>query len=164
MGVLDKVVDRDGSGGLIGGIIRLILRFLQFVLAITVAGLYGTDLHHGSQAGVAADGKWVFAEVVAGMAAVTVLVYGVLKFIPGEFTFWWDWILFILWTALFGLFGKIYIPADPTPEQHGQQRMKSAVWVDLVNMLLWFITAVWTTIVFFRRRNNRTLHTGRSKV
>ena len=69
----------------------------------------------------------------------------------------------ILWTALFGLFGKIYIPAHPTPEQHGQNRMKSAVWVDLVNMLLWFITAVWLTVRYFTR-NRRTLHTGRATV
>jgi hypothetical protein len=70
----------------------------------------------------------------------------------------------ILWTALFGTFGKIYIPAHPTPEQHGQQRMKSAVWVDLVNMLLWFITAVWGTVMFFFFRQRKTLHTGRANV
>lgn len=184
MGVLDVIVDRHGSGGLIGGIVRLTLRFFQFVLAITVAGLYGTDLHHGSEAGVAADSKWIYAVVVAGMAAVTVMVYGALKKVPGEYFFGWDWIMLyvlnpascprllhlltctrsILWTALFGLFGRIYISAHPTPEQHSQQRMKNAVWVDLVNMLLWFITAAWMTTVFFLARNSRTLHTGRSKV
>jgi hypothetical protein len=44
--------------------------------------------------------------------------------------------------------------------------MKNAVWVDLANMLLWFITAVWGTVAFFlhRRSGGRTLHTGRAKV
>lgn len=42
MGFLDKAVNRDGAGGFVGGLIRLILRFFQFVLALTVAGLYGT--------------------------------------------------------------------------------------------------------------------------
>ena len=52
----------------------------------------------------------------------------------------------------------------PTPEQHGQQRMKNAVWVDLVNMLLWLVSAIYSTIIFWTSRKNRTLHTGRAKV
>lgn len=74
------------------------------------------------------------------------------------------WCFSILWTALFGLFGSIYIPAHPTPKQAGQWRMKHAVWVDLVNMLLWLITAVYSSLVFWRHRGGRTLHTGRGKV
>ena len=70
----------------------------------------------------------------------------------------------ILWTALFGTFGSIYIPANPTPKQSGQIRMKHAVWVDLVNMLLWFITAIYSTFIWWRHRHNMTLHTGRGKV
>lgn len=70
----------------------------------------------------------------------------------------------ILWTALFGLFGNMYIGEHPTPEQGGIGRMKNAVWVDLVNMLLWFVTAVWATVSFFRSRRSRTLHTGRATV
>lgn len=70
----------------------------------------------------------------------------------------------ILWTALFGLFGNVYIGSNPTPEQSDQRRMKNAVWVDLTNMLLWLITAIWGTVAFFRSRGGRTLHTGRAKV
>ncbi|EMF10381.1 uncharacterized protein SEPMUDRAFT_150514 [Sphaerulina musiva SO2202] len=162
MGIVDGI--RDGHGGVVGGVARLTLRFLQFVMALTVAGLYGVDLQRGRKAGVAADGKWVYAEVVAGLSAVTILIYAITFAMDfHHFCFAWDCILFILWTALFGLFGKIYIPANPTPEQHGQQRMKSAVWVDLVNMLLWFITAIWLTVRFLTR-NRRTLHTGRAIV
>jgi hypothetical protein len=71
----------------------------------------------------------------------------------------------ILWTALFGIFGKIYIPAHPTPKQGGQIRMKHAVWIDLINMLLWLVTALYATAIWFRARGgNRTLHTGRAQV
>lgn len=70
----------------------------------------------------------------------------------------------ILWTALFGIFGKIYIPDHPTPEQGGQRRMKSAVWVDLINMLLWLVTCIYGIVIWMRRRNNTTLHTGRAHV
>ena len=51
---LDKA--RDGHGGLIGAIVRGLLRFLQFVLALTVAGLYGVDLDNGRKAGVDVGG------------------------------------------------------------------------------------------------------------
>jgi len=71
----------------------------------------------------------------------------------------------ILWTALFGLFGSIYIHAHPTPKQSGQIRMKHAVWIDLINMLLWLISAAYATVIYVRARGGgRTLHTGRGKV
>lgn len=58
----------------------------------------------------------------------------------------------------------MYIGESRSREGGGVGRMKNAVWVDLVNMLLWFVTAVWGTVAFFRSRNSRTLHTGRAKV
>lgn len=49
--------DRFGSsGGFVGWIIHAVLRFLQFVFAITVAGLYGTDIDN------ARDSRWVSEE------------------------------------------------------------------------------------------------------
>lgn len=105
MGFLDKAVNRDGSGGFVGGLIRLVLRFFQFVLALTVAGLYGTvsypyqlplrtsDTMQDLQKADYADGKWVYAEVVAGLSAVTCLVYAGLFFVPSEKFFAWDWVL-----------------------------------------------------------------------
>lgn len=106
MGILDKAVRRDGSGGFAGGLIRLVLRFFQFVLALTVAGLYGvvclvsscsalptSDPSQDLQKASYADGKWVYAEVVAGLSAVTCLVYAGLFFLPSEKLFAWDWIL-----------------------------------------------------------------------
>jgi hypothetical protein len=46
-----------------------------------------------------------------------------------------DTTLFILWIALFGLFGNMYIK-ERAEGDSGVQRMKNAVWVDLVNALL----------------------------
>lgn len=70
----------------------------------------------------------------------------------------------ILWVALFGIFGRIYIPANPTPHQDGQIRMKNAVWIDLVNMILWFITATYSTLIWLKGGRRKTLHTGRADV
>ena len=69
----------------------------------------------------------------------------------------------ILWVAVFGLFGKMFIPANPQGDQ-GIQTMKNAVWVDLCNMLLWLISTIYSTIMFFTHRGGRSLHTGRAAV
>jgi len=90
----------------------------------------------------------------------------VLPIIISSFTtailFGWDVILFILWAAVFGLFGSMYIK-EKAEKDGGIQRMKNAVWVDLVNMLLWFVSAIVGAIGFWRwRKGNRSLHTGRA--
>lgn len=75
--------------------------------------------------------------------------------------FAWDIILFILWCAVFGLFGSMYIHENAEMDS-GVRRMKNAVWIDLICLLLWFITSIMGAIGFVRGRNNRTLHTGRA--
>lgn len=92
MGALDFLGNNSSSGGVFGALIRLILRFFQFVLGITVAGLYGVDLHAANKADAYTDGKWVYAEVVAALSVVTVLIYGI-PFIKSYWAFAWDWIL-----------------------------------------------------------------------
>jgi hypothetical protein len=42
--------------------------------------------------------------------------------------------------------------------------MKNAVWVDLVNALLWLISAVYMLVYWFRTRGERTTFTGRGRV
>ncbi|EON65715.1 hypothetical protein W97_04954 [Coniosporium apollinis CBS 100218] len=149
------------TGSKLGLWARIAIRALQFIFAITVAGLYGTDLANAQKANKYADSKWVYAEVVAALSAITVLVY-LIPFIKTWIFFIWDVILFILWTAVFGVFGQLYI--NEKPEGNGGiQRMKNAVWIDLINMLLWFVTACYGAFLFFFHRR-RTLHTGRAVV
>lgn len=143
--------------------LRLTVRFLQLVLALTVAGLYGVDLDNARKAHVYADGKWVYAEVVAALAAITAILFMAIPQIKSWFLWIWDAVLFLLWTALFGLFGNMYIK-EKAEGDTGVQRMKNAVWVDLVNMLLWFLTAVAGAVLFLKERRGRTLHTGRAQV
>ena len=89
---MDHIAARSSSGGLTGAVVRIVLRFLQFVLALTVAGLYGVDLHAASRAHVAADSKWAYAEVVAGLSAFTCLVYA-MPFLKSYWFWTWDLIL-----------------------------------------------------------------------
>lgn len=64
---------------------------------------------------------------------------------------------------MFGVFGKMYVHANAQGDS-GIIRMKHAVWVDLINMLLWLVTAVIGVVLFFTMREGRSLHTGRAKV
>ena len=139
MAIFDFLGRNSSSGGVFGALVRLVLRSLQFIFALVVIGMYSMDLRAADKADAYTDSKWVFAVVVGSLSAVTTLVYGI-PFLKSYWGFGWDFVLFVLWTATFGVFGNIFIKANPTPEQHGVQRMKNAVWIDLINMLLWFIT------------------------
>lgn len=73
----------------------------------------------------------------------------------------WSLILFILWIALFGIFGKMYIHEDA--EGNGDiTRMKNAVWVDLAAALLWLIGTIATSAYWWTHRERNTRFTGRA--
>jgi len=140
-----------------------VFRFIQLVLALAVCGLYGVDLHKADKEHKYSDGKWVYAEVTASLSAFTALLY-LIPFVSRiPFAFIWDTILFILWIALFGLFGSMYIKEHAEGDA-GIKRMKNAVWVDLVNALLWLVSAIGMAIFWVRHRGNRSRWTGRARV
>ncbi|MCJ1247565.1 hypothetical protein MMC30_004779 [Trapelia coarctata] len=143
-------------GGFAGFLVHTVIRFFQFVLALTVLGLYGQDINGQRKIAGRADGRWVFAEVVGGLSAITALIFAV-PFFKTYKAFGWDVLLFFLWVVVFGIFGNLYIKESP-----GRER--SAVWVDLANMLLWFISALFGVYMFFKFRRGRSLHTGRATV
>ncbi|KAK1830229.1 hypothetical protein QBC39DRAFT_115610 [Podospora conica] len=147
----------------LGYLLFCALHFAQFVMAVTVCGLYGYELNRAAKAGKHADGKWVYAEVIGGLSALTSLLY-FLPFILRFALVWvWNLILFILWIALFGIFGKMYI--NENPEGNGDiQRMKNAVWVVLVNAILWLIATIGYFIYWWGHRERHSRFTGRAKV
>ncbi|KAM0325047.1 hypothetical protein ACHAQA_007584 [Verticillium albo-atrum] len=156
-----------GIKGILGmGIVYLVLtviHFFQFVLAVTVIGLYGTDLQRARETDKPADAKWFYAVVVGALAAVTALLFMVPFILRFAFTFVWDFVLFALWIAAFGIFGHMYINEDP--EGDGSiERMKNAVWVLLANALLWLITTIFMAIYWFRHRERHSRFTGRARV
>jgi len=140
-----------------------ILHFFQLILAITVCGLYGVDLRAAASQGKPPDSRWVFAEVVGGFSAFTALLYFI-PFILRFAVFWmWNTALFILWISLFGLFGSMYIKENAEGNAD-VQRMKNAVWVDLVNALLWLVAAIAGFVYWWGHRERHTRFTGRARV
>lgn len=141
------------------------LRFCQFAFALAVAGLYGVDLQHASEKNVYMDSKWVFAEVVAALGAATYAAYlliwccvrriarpALTSYYSMHFPlFLWEILMCLIWVVLFGIFGNMYLSEDPEGDS-GIVRMKHAVWVDLVNWLLWMATMVWSGLRWWQGR------------
>ena len=125
--------------------VRATLRFLQFVFAIIVAALYGVDLSHASHLNEHAQSSWIYAEVVACLSLITCTAHCLLTVRQSAWCTW-DWVLCILWAAQTGVFGSMYI-SDHNSVDSGftlsMQRMKVAVWIDLINMFLWVGTATY---------------------
>ncbi|TAQ83052.1 hypothetical protein B7494_g8624 [Chlorociboria aeruginascens] len=149
---------RNGCDMALSYILHCVYRFIQFVLALTVIGLYGVDLNNAHKHGKYTDGKWVYAVVTASLSAFTALIYGIPFVSHIGLLFIWDTILFILWIALFGLFGNMYIKENAEGDS-GITRMKHAVWVDLVNALLWLFSAI--DVPYEEHSSISTLRVGR---
>lgn len=146
----------------VGSVFRLVMRFFQFLLAIVVIGLYAQDLDKARKAGVGYDSKWMFATITGVLASIWAIAC-MLPLIKAWFFFYLDYIMFIFYLAAFGVFGKMYIKEDPEGNK-GIVRMKNAVWILLVNMLLWLITASYGAFIFLKHRKARTVHTGRAQM
>lgn len=127
-------------------IARIAIRLVQFIMGIVVIGLYAPDLVAARTAGKYTDSRWLFAVIVGTISAIAA---GVLPFVRSWFFFAIDTIIWFFFLVLFGMFGKMYIREDPEGNA-GIARMKAAVWVDLTCLALWFITAVYGGVMFWK--------------
>ena len=132
----------------VGAVFRIIMRFFQLIMGIVVIGLYAQDLRRAHKAGVGYDSKWMYATIVGTLASFWAIVC-MLPLVKAWFLFGVDFVMFILYVAAFGVFGNMYIHED-AEGNGGVQRMKNAVWVLLANMILWFITFVYGSVVFWK--------------
>ncbi|KAI9929991.1 hypothetical protein ASPWEDRAFT_278722 [Aspergillus wentii DTO 134E9] len=139
-------------------LLETLFRFFQFILGLTIIGLYAQDIHTGSDA-PSPDAKWVYAVVTAFLATLSALVYLILPFILKDRPlatrkvthlplFLWECVLCILLLTLFGLFGKMYIGEHEGGSQ--TTRMRHAVWVDLITLVLWVGTGFWAGLRWWR--------------
>jgi len=147
-------------------IVYLVFRTLQLITALVVIGLYGVDLNRAQKEHKYSDSKWVYAVAIGSLSAVSAVAISFasvcLTLSVAVFSFVWDFILVILWAAVAGIFGSMYLH-EKTEMESGIHRMKVAVGFDLTCMVLWFLTAAIGLLVFLMGER-RSLHTGQAKV
>lgn len=167
-----------------------ILHLAQFVLAVVVIGLYGDDVARSEHKGNDIDGRWVcglrtlkqlahdapnylftdysralqiYAVVVGSLSAVTAIVFlipAISRFIAVPI---WSFAIFVLWVAVFGVFGRLSWSANPD-DNIDLQRIRIAVWLDLVNVILWLLGTVMLGVEYWTSHPRSTRFTGRAKL
>ena len=124
---------------------RLSIRVLQFVFALTSGICYAAEL---SSSRIEHKTNFIYAQVTMGLTLI-VLIADSLTIRSYQFTWMLEWLLAVLWFALFGVFYSTYYGKSIEAQYVGADvgRMKGAVWVDLVNALLWSGSAVFSSFM-----------------
>uniref|UniRef100_L2FRE1 Uracil phosphoribosyltransferase n=1 Tax=Colletotrichum fructicola (strain Nara gc5) TaxID=1213859 RepID=L2FRE1_COLFN len=137
---------------------RLVCRGLQFLFALIACEKADDKADNGFSP------EWILAITVAGAAAVSSVLFvlatplSAIPFIGSRVklfktyrAFAWDLFLFIMWIVVFGIFAGIFLKRSSEDKYKGASTtaMKTAVWVDLVNAILWLISGVYGCIKTF---------------
>lgn len=143
---------------------RIIVRTLQFILAIVAVGFYGNRVDADRKSGEPIAPEWLFAVVIAGCSALSAVAFlaaglagaipvigGFLKMLKTHRAFWWDATLWVGWMVVFGIFAGIFLKRQSDDPYKGASVpvMKVAVWVDLVNAIFWLGSAAYGCLKTF---------------
>jgi phosphoglycerol transferase MdoB-like AlkP superfamily enzyme len=124
---------------------RLAVPILQIVFALAAGIPYAIELSHGNGRGDA-SASFVFSQVVFGTTLI-VLVANTATVRYYRISWIVDWILTTFWFALFAVFYQVYLGGETEPAFAGVGvgRMEGAVWCDLINALLWLVSALFSS-------------------
>lgn len=123
---------------------QLGIRVMQFVFALASGISYAIELSHNNSSG------FIYSQVVFGFTLLMLIIEAI-TLRSYKLVFLFESIICILWLALFGTFYTIYFGRDTNvePEYAGvnMSRMRNAVWLDLINFLLWLASALFSTVM-----------------
>lgn len=144
---------------------RMVCRSLQFIFALIACGFYGNRVDADRKADDGFSPEWMYAIIVAGLSAISAVLFiaasplGAIPFIGSKLkvfktyrAFAWDLGLFVAWIVVFGIFAGIFLKRDSDDEKYkgsSTGAMKTAVWVDLVNVILWLVSGVYGAVKTF---------------
>jgi hypothetical protein len=131
------------EGGSTGIYARATLRTLQFCSAIITIGIYGSSLHQRSQASNPITNE-IYALVV-GLLSVFTLGFHCLFTIKRVPFVLWDFAICVLWAALPGVYGTIYLRGGDLAQEDrvgSLDAMKVGVAFDLLSMVLWLLSSL----------------------
>lgn len=132
--------------------IRCTLCSLQFAFAVVSAALYGADLAVWSSTNTSADSRWIYAEVVAALAAISSLAQLRLRHIRAIKAVWCG-IVFLLWLVAVAVLGQVALRREAVDGGYSPTRLKAAVATDISNMALWLASVVELCLCCHLRRN-----------
>lgn len=137
------------------------VRSLQFILSLAVIGLYGHDIQPSASS---SDPRWVYAVAVGFVSALTTFIYilcnlffmksrplatRVALHLP---VFVWESVLVVNWMTVFGIFGKMFLGVY----KHAVERMRHAVYLDLVLLVLFLGSVGWVGMRWWKSKTTRT--------
>jgi hypothetical protein len=122
---------------------RLGIRLFQLIFALAAGISYAVELSHGST-----SSAFIYSQVVFGLTLIMLIVDAV-TLRSYRLTFVIESVLCVLWLALFGNFYQTFVGKDVSVDANlavtDKGRMKAAVWLNLVNFLLWLASAIFST-------------------
>jgi hypothetical protein len=131
------------EGGSTGIYARATLRTLQFCSAIITIGIYGSSLHQRSAASNPITNE-IYALVV-GLLSVLTLGFHCLFTIKRVPFVLWDFVICVLWAALAGVYGTIYLKGGDLAQEdrvRSLDAMKASVAFDLLSMVFWLLSSL----------------------
>ena len=156
---------------------NLALRVLQAILAAAVIGVYASEYHTLTNTDYYyIRSKFWLAVTVGSLSLITAVVFAIIPFLLSyrvvAFACLWELILFFIWTATFAYmkhyfpWGKAYADLANSYKQNVPdfEKLQDAVWIDLVNMLLWLISTIFSVVMIFIGRRSGGSRTRASYV
>ena len=163
LGVLKNQVIQKGKGTLKASelVPRLVVRGLQLLFAIIACAFYGNRVDADRKGNDGFSAEWLSAIIIAGLSAVTSIVSVAVASIstipcissvgrkktPFEvhWAYVFDLILCVAWLVMFAIFAGLFLKRESDDKYKGSSTgaMKTAVWVDLVNAILWLGTGIY---------------------
>ncbi|KAI8676551.1 hypothetical protein NCS56_00543200 [Fusarium sp. Ph1] len=120
---------------------QVTLRGLQFIFAVISAALYGADLANWSATNTHAHASWIYAEVVAVLAAPSSIAQWWLA-LPRPGAVVWDCVIGLLWLVTVAVFAQNISNSADIEQKISTNRIKVAVAIDAVNLALWLASVV----------------------
>jgi hypothetical protein len=119
------------------------IRVLQLIFALAAGISYAVELSRGNT-----SSGYIYAQVVFGMTLI-MLIIDATTLRSYRLSFIAESVLCVLWLALFGTFYTMFFVSggieDPDNMKADKYRMKAAVWMDLINFVLWMASVLFST-------------------
>jgi hypothetical protein len=122
---------------------RLSFRLLQFAFALAAGISYALELAHGH---VSHSSSLIYTQFVFGVTILTLVLDSIMVRYY-RITWLIEWALAIFWFVCFAVFYQAFLAGAVDQDYQGTNsgRMKRAVWCDLINALLWFGSAIFSS-------------------